>query len=76
MWPDSDKLNIKSYKRSHGFLEISMPQHRGMSGQYRVMPGHIVEVGGWVEGRSEAIGVFGGETRKLDNILNVNKDNN
>jgi hypothetical protein len=45
-----------------------MPQYRGISG-----PGSRI---GWVEEQGEGGGGFGGEeTRKEDNILNVNKEN-
>ena len=47
-----------------------MPQCRGMPG-----PG---SGSGWAgkQGEREGMGVFGGETRKGDNILNLNKLSN
>jgi hypothetical protein len=42
--------------------------------QYRGMPGPGMAVGGLgSRGRGEGIGIFVGETRKGDNIGNVNK---
>jgi hypothetical protein len=44
--------------------------------QYRGMPGPGMGVGGLgSRGRDEGIGVFGEETRKGDNIWNVNIEN-
>jgi hypothetical protein len=50
-----------------------MPQYRGMSGLG--MEGGGWEVGEGGRGEGEEMGIFGGETRKGDNIWNVNKEN-
>jgi hypothetical protein len=63
------KLDI-SGRRGPWVCEGSMPQCRGMPG-----PG---SGSGWAgkQGEREGMGVFGGETRKGDNILNLNKLSN